>query len=100
MYFFRLFFYKIEKKEFLTKFVFYGIAFDPIRLFTSYSPQNDLLNLSFVKGINTVIKKMTRNDFVYFSSSQTLRSHVEKLAIHTFTIHFFKAHFSNICKHV
>ena len=29
-----------------------------------------------------------------------IKSHVEKLATHTFTIHFFRAHFSNMCKHV
>ena len=28
------FFTKLKKKRFLTKFVFYGIAFDPIRLLT------------------------------------------------------------------
>ena len=37
------------------------ITFEPIKIQTCSSLQNDLLNLSFVKDINTVGKKITRN---------------------------------------
>ena len=39
----------------------YVVAFDPIRIHTHKAPQNDRLNLSFVKDIYVVAKKMTRN---------------------------------------
>ena len=37
------------------------ITFEPIKILTHYAHQNDCLNLSFVKDINTVGKKETRN---------------------------------------
>ena len=36
-------------------------AFDPIKISTHYTPQNDRWNLSFVKDIYVVAKKMTTN---------------------------------------
>ena len=41
--------------------MFYVVAFDPIRFLTCYTPQNDCLNLIFVKDIHAVFEKMTRN---------------------------------------
>ena len=43
------------------KFVFYLVAFDPIKLYTRLAPQNDHQHLSFVKDIYAVGEKMTRN---------------------------------------
>ena len=40
---------------------YYVVAFDPIKILTLKAPQSDGLNLSFVKDINTVGKKITRN---------------------------------------
>ena len=40
---------------------FYAIAIEPIKLQTHSASQNDRLNLSFVKAINVVARKMTRN---------------------------------------
>ena len=37
------------------------IAFDPIKICTDWGHQNDRQNLSFVKYINVVGEKMTRN---------------------------------------
>ena len=37
------------------------VAFDPIKISTHYAPQNDRWNLSFVKDICVVAKKMTTN---------------------------------------
>ena len=37
------------------------ISFEPIKIQTSLSPQNDRLNLSFVKDIHVVGEKMARN---------------------------------------
>ena len=42
-------------------FAIYVLAFDPIKIKTLYASQNDCQNLSFVKDINVVGKKMTRN---------------------------------------
>ena len=39
----------------------YVFAFDPIKIWTIYASQNDRWNLSFVKDINVVGKKMSRN---------------------------------------
>jgi hypothetical protein len=36
------------------------ITFEPIRIQTCSSPQNDLLNLNFVKDIKVIGKKPTR----------------------------------------
>ena len=41
--------------------MFYVVAFDPIEFLTCYTPQNDHLNLIFVKDIHAVCKEMTRN---------------------------------------
>ena len=37
------------------------VAFDPIKIFTHKAPQNDRLNLSFVKDAYVVAKKLTTN---------------------------------------
>ena len=42
--------------------VFHVVAFDLIRIQTGLAPQNEHQNLSFVKDIHVVGKKMTRND--------------------------------------
>ena len=39
----------------------YVIAFHPIKIMTCWALQNDCQNLSFVKAINVVGKKMARN---------------------------------------
>ena len=51
---------KLKKTE-LEKFVFYIVAFDSIEIQTCLDPQNDHQNLSFVKDVHVVGKKMTRN---------------------------------------
>ena len=52
----------VEKCPFLKlKFLIYFVAFDPIKIQTCSAPQNDHLNLSFVKDINVACEKMTRN---------------------------------------
>jgi hypothetical protein len=48
-----------KKKDFNK---YYVVAFDPIKIYTHLAPQNDRLNLSFVKDIYVVAKKMARND--------------------------------------
>ena len=40
---------------------YFVVAFDPIKISTHYAPQNDRWNLSFVKDIYVVAKKMTTN---------------------------------------
>ena len=40
----------------------YVIVLEPISIYTDWAHQNDRQNLSFVKYINVVGKKMTRND--------------------------------------
>ena len=52
----------------------YDLAFDPIKIQTLYASQNDHRNLSFVKDINVVGIKMTRN--VSFLTEQTLPRYV------------------------
>ena len=42
-------------------FAFCVITFEPIEVQTLSVPQNDRLNLSFVKYIKVVVKKMARN---------------------------------------
>ena len=37
-----------------------ALAFDPIEIQTHYAPQNDRLNLSFLKDFGVVGKKMAR----------------------------------------
>jgi hypothetical protein len=41
---------------------YHVVAFDPIKIYTHLAPQNDRLNLCFVKDIYVVAKKMARND--------------------------------------
>ena len=41
--------------------MFYLLAFDSIKFLTGLAPQNDRLNLSFVKDFHVVGTKMTRN---------------------------------------
>ena len=43
------------------KFVFFAVAFDPIKIQTCSAPQNDRPQLSFLKDMYVVGKKMTRN---------------------------------------
>ena len=50
------------KKKWKQKKVFYVVAFDPIRIQTCLTPQNDHQYLSFVKDIHAIAKEMTRND--------------------------------------
>ena len=38
---------------------YFVVAFDTIKIFTNWAPQNDHLNLSFVKDVYVVAKKMT-----------------------------------------
>ena len=40
---------------------YFVVAFDPIKISTKYAPQNDRWNLSFVKDIYVVTKKITTN---------------------------------------
>ena len=47
-----------KKKDFNQ---YHVVAFDPIKIYTHLAPQNDRLNLSFVKDIYVVAKKMARN---------------------------------------
>ena len=56
-----IFFPKWKKME-TKKFVFYSVAFDPIKIQTCLAPQNDCQQLSFLKDVSVVGKKMTRND--------------------------------------
>ena len=58
---FRNFSSKIEKKLETGKFVFCLVSFGLTKLLTHLAPQNDPQHLSFVKDINAVGKKMTRN---------------------------------------
>ena len=39
----------------------YDVALDPIKILTCWTLQSDSQNLSFVKAINVVGKKMARN---------------------------------------
>ena len=45
------------KKSEMEIFAFYVITFEPIRIYTCYAPQNDCLDLSFVKDKHIVGKK-------------------------------------------
>ena len=57
---FQVFFLQNCKKLEAKKNVIYVIAFDPIKIWMIWVLQNDSQNLSFVKDINVVGKKMTR----------------------------------------
>ena len=52
--------YKIDKNG-NKKIVFYLIVFDPIKINSHLAPQNVHQNISFVKDVIVVYKKMTRN---------------------------------------
>ena len=41
--------------------MFYAVAFDPIKIWTCLTPQNDHQHLSFVKDYNVVGEQLTRN---------------------------------------
>ena len=41
--------------------MFWVVTFEPIEILTPLAPRNDHLNLSFVKDIYVVAKKMTRS---------------------------------------
>ena len=50
-----------KKKTETEAFVFCIITFEPIKIKTHSTPQNDRLNLSFLKDVYSVGKKMTKN---------------------------------------
>ena len=59
-----VFSYKITKKwecKYFLFAAFEAITFEPIKIQTPLAPQNDPLNLSFVKDDDIVGKKMARN---------------------------------------
>ena len=45
----------------MKKNVIYVVVFDPIKILIDWAHQNDRQNLSFVKVINVVGRKITRN---------------------------------------
>ena len=51
---------KLKKTE-LGNFVFHIVAFDSIEFQICLDPQNDKQNISFVKDVHVVDKKMTKN---------------------------------------
>ena len=53
--------YTIENQGKQKTFVIYFVAFDPIKILTYWTHQNDRQNLSFVKATNLVGEKMARN---------------------------------------
>jgi hypothetical protein len=50
-----------KERMFVTSFVFCVITFEPSEVQTCSAPQNDRQNLGFVKDIEVVVEKMTRN---------------------------------------
>ena len=50
------------KKNMETKKKIYVVAFDLIRIQTGLAPQNEHQNLSFLKVVHVVGKRMTRNN--------------------------------------
>ena len=52
----------LKKKIWISEKVFHLGAFDLGRIQTGVAPQNEQQNLSFVKDIHVVSKRMTRND--------------------------------------
>ena len=50
-----------KDRMFVTSFAFCVITFEPVKIQTCSSPQNDCLNLRSAKDIDTVGKKMPRN---------------------------------------
>ena len=66
---------------FVTSFAFCVITFEPIEVQTCSAPQNDRLNLVFVKDIKLVAKKMARNGRkTEFSFCELAKS--EKIYLH------------------
>ena len=60
---------------------YFVVAFDPIKISTHYAPQNDRWNLSFVKDIYVVAKKMTKygqKTAIYESKIIRIFSKIEK----------------------
>ena len=57
----QIFFLQNRTKTKMEKIAFCVITFEQIKIQTHLAPQNDRLNLSFVKDINEVGKKMARN---------------------------------------
>ena len=51
---------KLKIKE-MKKIVIYVVIFDPIKILVGWAHKNDCQNLSFVKALNVVGRKMTRN---------------------------------------
>ena len=51
----------MHKQAWLFFYSYYVVAFDPIKILTHKGPQNDGLNLSFVKDVNVVAKKWPKN---------------------------------------
>ena len=45
----------------MKKIVIHVVVFDPIKILVCWAHQNDHQNLSFVKAINVVGRKITRN---------------------------------------
>jgi hypothetical protein len=58
---FTIFFLQNRKKPETEKNAFYVINLEPIEVQTHSAPQNDCLNLSFVKEINVDGRKVARN---------------------------------------
>ena len=58
--FFSFFLTKLKIKK-MKKIVIYVVVFDPIKILVGWAHQSDCQNLSFVKAINAVGKKMARN---------------------------------------
>ena len=54
-------------------FLFYVIAFDQIKILTSWAPQNDHLKHSFVKDIDVVGEKITINSPKMFITRSTMK---------------------------
>ena len=45
----------------MKKIVIYVVVFNPIKILIGWAHQNDHQNLSFVRAVNVVGRKMTRN---------------------------------------
>ena len=78
---------------------YFVVAFDPIKISTHYAPQNDHWNLSFVKDIYVVAKKMTTNGpkrpflklkFSNFFLSKLKNTIVLFLSVQTLSIFVFR----------
>ena len=88
---FSFFFLQNWKNRNKKKIIIYVINFDPTKIFIDWAYQNDSQKLSFVKAINVVVKKMTRNGLtmansyhcglfarpVFTKSLQPIKNHVD-----------------------